>query len=184
MEANFFCCASLRVLARERELPGILSNSPEMKPAPFEYVAPRSLDEALEALARGGPDAKVLAGGQSLIPLLNFRLAKPTLLVDLNRVRELAYVHHRDGGVAIGAMTRQINVERDQRIANSQPLLHEAIGWVGHRAIRSRGTIGGSLAHADPAAELPAVAVCLDARFTVASVRGRRSIAAESFFQG
>src|SRR5437763_5690096 len=119
MEANFFCCASLRVLARERELPGILSNSPEMKPAPFEYVAPRSLDEALAALAAGGPDAKVLAGGQSLVPLLNFRLARPSLLVDLNRVPELSYIRGAERGVAIGAMTRQAQIERDALLARS-----------------------------------------------------------------
>src|SRR6267378_5417737 len=145
-----------------------------MKPAPFDYVAPHSLDEAVTALSNGGADAKLLAGGQSLIPLLNFRLARPSLLVDLNRVADLAYVGQRDGGVAIGAMTRQVSIERNTALANQQPLLVEAIKWVGHTAIRSRGTIGGSLAHADPAAELPAVAVCLDARFTAASTRGVR----------
>ena len=155
-----------------------------MKPAPFDYVAPHTLDEAVAALARGGDDAKVLAGGQSLVPLLNFRLARPTLLVDLNRIPELAYVHIRDDGVAIGAMTRQVTVERDAALAKNQPLLNEAIRWVGHPAIRSRGTIGGSLAHADPAAELPAVAVCLGAQVTVVSPRGRRTLAAEGFFHG
>jgi carbon-monoxide dehydrogenase medium subunit len=155
-----------------------------VKPAPFDYVAPRSLDEAIDALARGGPDAKVLAGGQSLIPLMNFRLARPSLLVDLNRVAELAYINPRDSGVAIGAMTRQASIERDAGLRQSQPLLGEAIRWVGHAAIRSRGTLGGSLAHADPAAELPAVAVCLDAQLRVAGPRGERSVAAEDFFQG
>jgi carbon-monoxide dehydrogenase medium subunit len=155
-----------------------------MKPAPFDYVAPRSLDEALEALARGGSDAKILAGGQSLVPLLNFRLARPGLLVDLNRVPELAYLRARDRGTAIGAMTRQARVERDPNLARIQPLLVEAIGWVGHSAIRSRGTIGGSLAHADPAAELPAVAVCLDARLRIVGPHGERTVAAEDFFLG
>ena len=155
-----------------------------MKPPPFDYVAPTSLDEAVAALARGGPEAKLLAGGQSLIPLLNFRLAQPALLVDLNRVAELAYITPRDGGTAIGAMTRQAAVERDAGLAQSQPLLREAIRWVGHAAIRSRGTIGGSLAHADPAAELPAVAVCLDARLGVIGPRGRRSLRAADFFRG
>ncbi|HEV7664574.1 MAG TPA: xanthine dehydrogenase family protein subunit M [Chloroflexota bacterium] len=155
-----------------------------MKPAPFEYVAPRSIDEAIAALAEGGADAKILAGGQSLIPLLNFRLARPTLLVDLNRVIELAYVTPRDGGVAIGAMTRQRTAEHTPELAHAQPLLVEAIGHVGHTAIRSRGTVGGSLAHADPAAELPAVAVCLEAQLTIAGPRGRRKVAAEDFFQG
>jgi carbon-monoxide dehydrogenase medium subunit len=155
-----------------------------MKPAPFDYVAPRSLDEAVDALADGGSDAKLLAGGQSLIPLLNFRLARPSLLIDLNRVAELAYVTARDDGVAIGAMTRQASVERDVQLRQAQPLLIEAIGWVGHSAIRSRGTIGGSLAHADPAAELPAVAVCLEAQLSVIGPRGRRTIPAADFFVG
>jgi carbon-monoxide dehydrogenase medium subunit len=155
-----------------------------VKPPPFDYVAPRSLHEAVDALARGGSDAKLLAGGQSLIPLLNFRLARPSLLVDLNRVSELAYITPRDKGMTIGAMTRQISVERDPQLIRAQPLLVEAIGWVGHTAIRSRGTIGGSLAHADPAAELPAVAVCLDAQLTVVGPRGRRTVAAEDFFVG
>ena len=155
-----------------------------MKPPSFEYVAPTSIDEAVAALAQGGIEAKVLAGGQSLVPLLNFRLARPALLVDLNRIAELAYVTGRDGGIAIGAMTRQARVERDPALAHSQPLLREAIRWVGHAAIRSRGTIGGSLAHADPAAELPAVVVCLDAQLSVIGPRGRRSIPAADFFLG
>jgi len=155
-----------------------------VKPAPFEYVAPRTLDEAVAALSAGGSDAKVLAGGQSLIPLLNFRLARPTLLVDLNHVGELTYVRARDRGIAIGAMTRQVNIERDAGLARSHPLLSEAIGWVGHPAIRSRGTFGGSLAHADPAAELPAVAVCLGAQLRIVGPRGGRSVAAEDFFRG
>src|SRR6266852_2277498 len=120
-----------------------------MKPAPFDYIAPHSLDEAVAALAHGGADAKVLAGGQSLVPLLNFRLARPSLLVDLNRVAELAYITPQERGVAIGAMTRQVTLERDATLAEAQPLLVEAIKWVGHSAIRSRGTLGGSLAHAD-----------------------------------
>ena len=155
-----------------------------MKPAPFEYVAPRSLEEAVAELGRGGPDAKVLAGGQSLVPLLNFRLARPSVLIDLNRVAELSYVRPRDGGLAIGAMTRQAQLERDASLASVQPLLKEAIGWVGHPAIRTRGTIGGSIAHADPAAELPAVAVCLDARLSVVGSHGKRALAAEDFFEG
>jgi CO/xanthine dehydrogenase FAD-binding subunit len=134
-------------------------------------------------LARGGPEAKILAGGQSLIPLLNFRLARPSLLVDVNRVPELNYMRARDGGLAIGALTRQASVERDPNVARSQPLLSEAIRWVGHPAIRARGTIAGSLAHADPAAELPAVAVCLDAQLMVDGPRGRRAVAADDFFR-
>src|SRR5260370_23032131 len=151
-----------------------------MKPAPFDYVAPHSLDEAVAALARGGTDAKVLAGGQSLIPLLNFRLARPSLLVDLNRIAELAYVQPRERGLAVGAMARQVAVERGDGLAELQPLLVEAIGYVGHVAIRSRGTIGGSLAHAGPAAELPAVAVCLDAALSVVRPSRRRTSAAQA----
>jgi CO/xanthine dehydrogenase FAD-binding subunit len=155
-----------------------------MKPAPFAYVAPRSLDEALAALAAGDEETKLLAGGQSLIPLLNMRLASPKRLVDLGRVSELAYVAERDGGYAIGAMTRQTAVERDERINRDLPLLAEAIRWVGHPQIRNRGTIGGSIAHGDPAAELPSVAVCLDARLTVKSKRGTRTVEARDLYLG
>src|SRR5438067_4180938 len=115
-----------------------------VKPAPFEYIAARSLDEAVAALADGGADAKILAGGQSLIPLLNFRLARPSVLVDLNRIAELSFVRVHERGHTIGAMTRQASVEHGAGLADSQPLLVEAIGCVGHAAIRSRGTIGGS----------------------------------------
>src|ERR687885_25300 len=147
-----------------------------MKPAPFDYVAPRSLDEALAALADG--DSKILAGGQSLVPLMNFRLATPRRLVDLNRVPGLSYIREQDGGFAIGAMTRQQALEHDTRLAAGVPLLSEAMPWVGHLAIRTRGTLGGSLAHADPAAEIPTVAACLDARLTLASPRGHRALEA------
>jgi carbon-monoxide dehydrogenase medium subunit len=153
-----------------------------MKPAPFDYLAPRSLEEALAALAEADGETKILAGGQSLVPLLNFRLATPHRLVDLNRVPGLSYIRPQDSGFAIGAMTRQQALERDANIAAGVPLLSQAMPWVGHLAIRTRGTLGGSLAHADPAAELPAVAVCLDARLTVVSPRGQRSLSAEEFF--
>jgi CO/xanthine dehydrogenase FAD-binding subunit len=153
-----------------------------MKPAPFDYLAPRTLEEALAALAEPDGETKVLAGGQSLVPLLNFRLATPRRLVDLNRVPGLSYIRQQDGGFAIGAMTRQQTLERDASLAASLPLLSEAMPWVGHLAIRTRGTLGGSLAHADPAAELPAVAVCLDAKLMLVSPRGQRSLAAEEFF--
>jgi carbon-monoxide dehydrogenase medium subunit len=155
-----------------------------VKPAPFDYIAPRSLDEALGVLASSGGDAKILAGGQSLLPLLNMRLASPRRLVDLNRVPELAYIHEHDGGYAIGAMTRDSAVERDPSITRAVPLLAEAIGYVGHAAIRNRGTIGGSIAHADPSAELPAVALCLDARLTIQGPRGARTIGANDLFLG
>jgi len=156
-----------------------------MKPAPFRYLAPTSLEEALHALAEHGDDAKPLAGGQSLVPAMNFRLAQPAVLVDLNCIDALAYVRAGDdGGVAIGALTRQRTVERSPLVAARAPLVAETVPYVAHPQIRNRGTFGGSLAHADPAAELPAVAVALDARFTLASVRGSRVLAAEDFYTG
>jgi carbon-monoxide dehydrogenase medium subunit len=155
-----------------------------VKPPAFEYVAVASTEEAVAQLAAHGDDARLLAGGQSLMPILNMRLATPGRLVDLNRVRTLSYIVERAGGVAIGAMTRQRTVERSEFVAAAVPLLAEALPWVGHTAIRNRGTIGGSLAHADPAAELPAVAVCLDARLTVRGEAGERTLAAREFFRG
>ena len=155
-----------------------------MKPPTFEYVAVASTEEAIAQLAAQGDDARILAGGQSLMPILNMRLATPGRLVDLNRVQTLSYIVERAGGVAIGAMTRQRTAERSALIAAAVPLLAEALPWVGHSAIRNRGTIGGSLAHADPAAELPAVAVCLDARFTLRGPAGERTLAAREFFRG
>jgi aerobic carbon-monoxide dehydrogenase medium subunit len=155
-----------------------------VKPPSFEYVAPRSVEEALDALRRSDGDAKILAGGQSLVPLLNFRLASPARLVDLNRIPELAYIRERDGGFAIGAMTRDRAVERDARINAAVPLLAEAIRWVGHPQIRNRGTLGGSIAHADPAAELPAVALCLDAEITVRGPGGSRRVSPSELYRG
>jgi len=155
-----------------------------VKPPSFEYVAVASTEEAIAQLAAHGDDARILAGGQSLMPILNMRLATPGRLVDLNRVGTLSYIVERAGGVAIGAMTRQRTAERSELVATAVPLVAEALPWVGHSAIRNRGTIGGSLAHADPAAELPAVAVCLDARLTVRGAAGERTIAAREFFRG
>src|SRR5438067_6813259 len=122
----------------------MLCRSASVKPAPFDYVAPRSIDEAVAELARGGPDAKVLAGGQSLVPLMNFRLARPSLLIDLNRVAALQYIDERNGGLVIGAMTRQSAVERSDLVAVRSPLLAEVLPWVAHAPIRNRGTLGGS----------------------------------------
>jgi CO/xanthine dehydrogenase FAD-binding subunit len=156
-----------------------------VKPLPFRYVSPRSLDEALEALASHGDDAKVLAGGQSLGPLLNLRLAGPSVIVDLNHVPELRGEPTDDGNsVTLGAMTRQRDAERSKLLASTYPLLTEALPYVAHRTIRNRGTVGGSLAHADPAAELPAVVVALDAQLTARSVRGERVVPADGFFDG
>ena len=159
-----------------------------MKPAPFEYLAPDSLDAALDLLARSGGDAKLLAGGQSLIPVMNFRLAQPSLLIDLNRLRDLDYIREADegntGGLRIGAMTRHRKLERDPLVPRLAPLLAEAVPFIAHPQIRNRGTIGGSLAHADPAAELPAVMVALDARFRLQSAAGERWVEARDFFGG
>lgn len=156
-----------------------------MKPAPFLYEAPQSVDEALQSLAQHGYEAKLLAGGQSLIPTMNFRLAQPAVLIDLNGLEELAYTRPgKDNSVSLGAMTRQRAVERDTRLAELTPLLAQALPYVAHSQIRNRGTIGGSIVHADPAAELPAVAVALGARLRLRSVRGERWVQADDFFQG
>ena len=156
-----------------------------MKPAPFKYLAPGSLEEALAALEQGGLDIKVLAGGQSLVPAMNFRLAQPAVLLDINRIKELDYI--RSGGASglrIGALARQRRVELDPLVAREVPLLAEALPYVAHPQIRNRGTLGGSLAHADPAAELPVIALALEARFKLCSARGERWVAAEEFFLG
>lgn len=156
-----------------------------MKPPPFEYYAPRSLDEALSLLAQHGDEAKPLAGGQSLIPAMNFRLARPSVLIDLNHVPELFYVRSdasNGGGVHIGAMTRLAQIERDASIKERVPLLHETMPNIAHPQIRNRSTFGGSLAHADPAAELPAVAVALDATMRLKSQNGEREVSASEFF--
>jgi aerobic carbon-monoxide dehydrogenase medium subunit len=153
-----------------------------VKPPVFEYTAVRSIDEAVAELRQHGDAAKLLAGGQSLVPLLNMRLAAPERLIDLNRVPELAFITVRDGGLAVGAMTRQRAVERSTLAAAQVPLLADALPWVGHFQIRNRGTVGGSLSHADPAAELPAVALCLDTRFTARGPAGVRTLAAGEFF--
>jgi CO/xanthine dehydrogenase FAD-binding subunit len=153
-----------------------------LKPAPFTYDEARSVDEAVGLLGRHGEEAKVLAGGQSLIPLLNFRLARPERLVDVNRVDELAYIRRRDGVLHIGALTRMASLERSPLVAERWPLLAEAARLVGHAQIRSRGTVGGSVAHADPAAELPAALTALGASFHLRSVRGLRTLGAEELF--
>jgi carbon-monoxide dehydrogenase medium subunit len=154
-----------------------------MKPPRFEYHAPRSVDEAVGLLARYGGDAKVLAGGQSLMPLLNFRLARPAALVDVNRIGALAYVREDDGTLAFGAMTRQRTIEFSPVVARRLPLLGEATRWVGHLPIRSRGTIGGSIAHADPSAEYPAVLTALGGEVVVQGPRGRRTLTPDRLFE-
>jgi carbon-monoxide dehydrogenase medium subunit len=154
-----------------------------MKPAPFDYIAPTSLDEALEILAKRADEAKLLAGGQSLVPLLNMRLARPALLVDLNRLSDLAYIRTDDGVVRVGALTRQRAVERSPVVGQRVPLLAAATEYVGHPAIRNRGTVGGSLAHGDPVSELPCVAVALEAALVARGPKGERRIPADGFFQ-
>ena len=153
-----------------------------MKPAPFEYHGPRSLEETIALLGRYGGDAKLLAGGQSLVPMMNMRLARPAILIDLGHVSGLDHVTESDGHVAIGALTRQRAAEQSTIVARLAPLLAQALPWIGHPTIRNRGTIGGSLAHADPAAELPAVAAALDADLVIAGPRGRRVAKPEVFF--
>jgi carbon-monoxide dehydrogenase medium subunit len=156
-----------------------------MKPAPFKYYAPTTVDEALAYLSEHGYDAKALAGGQSLIPTMNFRLAQPSVLVDLNSIPELFYIHPAEnGGLRIGAMTRESQVEHSPLVAERAPLLHETMPHIAHPQIRNRGTIGGTLAHADPAAELPAVSVALNGRFRLRSQAGERWVAADEFFIG
>lgn len=155
-----------------------------MKPAPFDYRAPADLGEVLELLAEHGDDAKLLAGGQSLVPAMNFRLARPSLLIDLNGVPDLAYLHETGGELRIGAMTRQRAVERSPLVARQLPLVHETMPFIAHPQIRNRGTFGGSLAHADPAAELPSVVLALGGRFHLRSRSDERWVAAEDFFQG
>ena len=155
-----------------------------MKPAPFAYECPSDVAEAVALLAAHGGDARPLAGGQSLVPLLNFRLARPAVLVDINRIEALSRFRVSDGVLCIGAMARQAAVEADPDVARGWPLLTESIGHIAHPQIRNRGTVGGSLAHNDPAAELPAVMLALDAGMTAQGPQGQRTIAARDFFAG
>jgi len=155
-----------------------------MKLPPFDYFAPSTVDEALDLLAEHGDDASVLAGGQSLIPLLALRLARPAVVIDINGLDELSGVTQTNGHVTIGALTREYVAEESKAVADGVPLLAGALPYIGHEAIRSRGTVGGSLAHADPAAELPAVARALDAELVVRSRTGERVVAAADWFDG
>ena len=154
-----------------------------MKASAFEYVRVSSVDEAVTQLAELGDEAKVLAGGQSLVPLLNLRLANPAYLVDINRIGELNFIAN-GSGIRVGAVARHRDVERSELVARANPLLVAALRRVGHAAIRNRGTIGGSVAHADPAAELPVILVALDGEIEARSARGARTIAAADFFDG
>lgn len=153
-----------------------------MKPAPFDYFAPESVEEAVSLLAEHGGEAKILAGGQSLMPLLNMRLARPVALIDASRLAELDYIREANGRLRIGSMTCKRAVERSALVRRRQPLLHAGTLLVAHPQIRNRGTVGGSLAHADPAAEYPALAVALDAELRVVGPDGERSVGAADFF--
>jgi CO/xanthine dehydrogenase FAD-binding subunit len=155
-----------------------------MKPAPFEYFAPTDITETLDLLARYGDEAKILAGGQSLMPLMNMRLARPHVLVDINRLPALSQISlGADGTLTIGALTRQRAVERASLVQTQYPLLAAVMPSLGHFQIRNRGTIGGSIVHADPAAELPAVCFALEAEFVLRSAVGQRTMNAADFFR-
>jgi CO/xanthine dehydrogenase FAD-binding subunit len=153
-----------------------------MKPPSFDYVLADTVEDALSALASLGPDAKILAGGQSLVPMLNFRLLRPTTLIDINRIANLSFISDEAQAIRIGALTRHHQLETSPVIAEHLPVVAEAMRHVAHLAIRNRGTIGGSLSHADPAAELPMTAVLLDAKLTIASAAGKRTVPARKFF--
>ncbi|MFA5836287.1 MAG: xanthine dehydrogenase family protein subunit M [Bellilinea sp.] len=156
-----------------------------MKPAPFEYYAPKTTEEALQNLTDLGYSGKVLAGGQSLIPAMNFRMARPSALVDLNNVAELAYIKPTaDGGIAIGTMTRDSVVEQDPFVKQRMSIVAETIGYIAHPQIRARGTFGGAIAHADPAAQLPALSLALNARLLVKRKGAERWVTAEEFIVG
>jgi CO/xanthine dehydrogenase FAD-binding subunit len=153
-----------------------------MKPAAFDYVVADSVDMAVASLAEGGGDAKIIAGGQSLVPMLNFRLLRPSILVDINRIGDLAFIEDAGKNIRVGALTRHYQLETSPVIARHLPVLSHAMTYVAHLAIRNRGTIGGSLSHADPAAELPMMALLLDAELHIASATGKRMIVARDFF--
>jgi carbon-monoxide dehydrogenase medium subunit len=156
-----------------------------MKPAPFEYQVPESLEQAVYLMREYGSDAKFLAGGQSLVPAMNFRVVQPSVLIDLNHIRELDFMQEENQtNLRIGAMTRMRRLEFDPRTTKRAPLLAEALPYIAHPQIRNRGTLGGSLANADPAAELPVIMLALDARLKARSVAGERWIAAGDFFTG
>ena len=154
-----------------------------MKPAKFDYHAPTELKEALDLLKQYGDEAKILAGGQSLVPMMNMRLARPAVVVDINRITSLDYLERtEDGGLKIGALTRQRTIERSSLVAEVNPLISEVVPYIGHFQIRNRGTVGGSIVHADPAAELPALCSLFQARVVVESTKGERVLTAEELY--
>jgi carbon-monoxide dehydrogenase medium subunit len=155
-----------------------------MKPAPFEYHAPDSIEQAIELFSQYDGEAKILAGGQSLVPAMNFRVVQPSVLIDLNRVSELSYIREDGEVIRVGSMARERHLEFDPSIAKHTPLLHEAVPFIAHPQIRNRGTIGGSIVHADPAAELPVLMLALSARLKARNAKGERWIDAQDFFVG
>lgn len=155
-----------------------------MKPATFDYVRAATVGDAVSALASAGGEGRALAGGQSLVPMMHMRLMRPELVIDLNRIPELAGVHITDAGTRIGAMTRYAEIEFSPLVAERLPLLQEAVRHVGDRQVRNRGTIGGSLVHADPTAEVPLVCLALDARVRLESARGIRELSVDEFLEG
>jgi 2-furoyl-CoA dehydrogenase FAD binding subunit len=155
-----------------------------MKPAPFDYVRADSVEEVLDVLAQTGDEARILAGGQSLLPMLNMRLARPQIVVDVMRVAALKRVDETGGALTIHAAVRQVEIERRTNLAKEQPLLAAALAWVGHAQTRSRGTLCGSIAHADPSAELPLILVALGGSVHLRSRKAKRKVAAEDFFTG
>ncbi len=155
-----------------------------MKPAPFKYYAPDSVAEVLALLHEHGYDAKILAGGQSLVPMMNFRLVQPAVLVDINNIPELSYIETHDKGIRLGAMVRHSQAERDPLIKEKAPLVHETMPQIATAQIRNRGTIGGSLAHADASAELVVVTTALEAQFKIQNQKGERLVPASEFFVG
>jgi len=155
-----------------------------MKPAPFEYHAPDSIEQALDLMNQHAGEAKILAGGQSLVPAMNFRVVQPSVLIDLNRAGKLSYIREEGEVIRVGSMARERHLEFDSSIAKRSPLLHEAVPFIAHPQIRNRGTIGGSIVHADPAAELPVLMLALGARLKAKNISGERWIDAKDFFVG
>ena len=155
-----------------------------MKPAPFKYCAPHSVPEVLELINEHGYDAKILAGGQSLVPMMNFRLVQPAVLVDINNIPELSYIEPHENGIRLGAMVRHSQAEKDPLIKEKSPLIHETMPQIATVQIRNRGTIGGSLAHADASAELVVVSSVLEAKFKIQNHKGERLVPANEFFVG
>ena len=153
-----------------------------MKPCAFEYYTPQSVEEAIELLDRYGDEAKIIAGGQSLVPMMNFRLARPEILIDINAIQELEYIKSDGDELAMGALTRERDIEQSPLIIEKWPLLSKAISFIGHSAIRNRGTLGGSLVHADPSAEIPTSLCALNGRVKVVGPSGERTLEPEEFF--